>query len=137
MGEELLSIGQVAARTGCKAPTIRYYEELGLLGAPARTAGGHRTYSGHDVRRLNFIRRSRDLGFSLDTIRDLLDLVANPERSCADVDQLATEHLGQIAEKLRLLSAMQGALQDMLDQCSHTTIHECRIIEALSPESGR
>lgn len=55
--------------------------------------------------------------------------------ACADVDQLATEHLGQIAERLWLLSAMQGALQDMLDQCSHTTIHECRIIEALSPEA--
>lgn len=134
MRERPLSIGQVAALTSCKAPTIRYYEGLGLLGAPTRTAGGHRTYSGDDVGRLIFIRRSRDLGFSLDTIRSLLDLAADPERSCGDVDRLATEHIEEIAEKRRLLAAMQGALQDMLDQCRRTTIHECRIIESLSPD---
>ena len=135
MAEERLSIGEVAALTHCKAPTIRYYEGLGLLDAPARTAGGHRTYSGIDVRRLAFIRRSRELGFSLDTIRGLLDLAAKPDRSCCDVDRLASEHIAEIAEKLRLLSAMRGALQDMLDECRHTTIHECRIIESLSPDS--
>lgn len=88
------------------------------------------------MKRLTFIRRSRELGFSLDAIRSLLDLAQNRDRSCAEVDNIASEHLQEIADKLRHLSAMRGALQDLLEQCHHTTIVECRVIEALSPASS-
>ncbi len=133
MPKTAFSIGELATQAGCKVPTIRYYESIGLLGEAPRTDGGHRAYGHDEVKRLTFIRRSRELGFSLDSIRSLLDLAGNSERPCAEVDLLVMEHLGEIAEKLRLLSAMRAALQDMLDQCRHTTIHECRVIEALSP----
>jgi Cu(I)-responsive transcriptional regulator len=128
-----LSIGQLSARTGCKVPTIRYYEEIELLGEAPRTDGGHRVYGEEDVQRLTFIRKSRDLGFSLDAVRSLLDLAQNRERSCAEVDTIASEHLDEVGEKLRHLAAMRDALQDLLEQCRHTTITECRIIDALSP----
>ncbi len=136
MPEPRLSIGQLAARTGCKVPTVRYYEGIGLLGEATRTEGGHRLYGEADVRRLVFIRKSRDLGFALDAVRSLLDLAQNRERSCAEVDTIASEHLDEVGEKLRHLSAMRDALQDLLEQCRHTTITECRIIDALSPAAA-
>lgn len=133
MVETTFSIGEVSRKTGCKPPTIRYYEAIGLFGAAGRTEGGHRTYGAEDIRRLAFIRRGRELGFSLDGIRSLLDLSADPERSCADVDALATEHLAEIQSKIAALSAMRDALEDLLEQCHRTTIVECRVLDALVP----
>jgi len=133
MFKTAFSIGQLATQTGCKVPTIRYYEGIGLLGEAPRTDGGHRVYGNDEVHRLTFIRRSRDLGFSLDAIRSLLDLAQNRDRSCAEVDIIASEHLEEIADKLSHLSAMREALQELLEQCRHTTIVECRVIDALSP----
>jgi DNA-binding transcriptional MerR regulator len=129
-----LSIGQLGARTGCKVPTIRYYEDVGLLSKARRTEGGHRVYGEEDVRRLSFIQRSRKLGFSLDAVRSLIELSTNRDRSCAEVDLLATAHLNEVEDKIRLLSSMREALEDLVKQCRHTTIYECRVIEALSPE---
>lgn len=134
MNRHQLTIGQVSSKTGCKIPTIRYYEEIGLLTEATRTEGGHRVYGEDDVRRLVFIRHGRDLGFSLDTIRSLSELASNKDQSCAEVDVLASAHLEEVEEKLRLLSAMREALQELLDQCRQTTILECRVIEALSSD---
>lgn len=128
-----LSIGELAAQTRCKAPTIRYYEDIGLLEQAERTDGGQRRYDEDAARRLVFIRRSRELGFSLDTIRSLLDLSSDRNRPCAEVDAIATEHLAEVDERLALLMAMRAALGDLIDQCRHTTILECRVIDALSP----
>ena len=136
MPKTAFSIGELATQAGCKVPAIRYYESIGLLGEAPRTDGGHRAYGHNEVKRLSFIRRSRELGFSLDAIRSLLDLAQNRDRSCAEVDTIASEHLQEIADKLRHLSAMREALQDLLDQCHHTTIVECRVIEALLPASS-
>jgi DNA-binding transcriptional MerR regulator len=119
-------------RSGCKVPTIRYYEDIGLLDPSPRTEGGHRVYGEEDAKRLTFIRRSRELGFSLDAIRSLLDLTIDRERSCAEVDTIATEHLEETLAKIRSLEAMRDALVDLLDQCRRTTIVECRVIDALS-----
>ena len=123
------SIGELAARSGCKVPTIRYYEDIGLLGQSERTEGGQRRYDEDAARQLVFIRRSRELGFSLDMIRSLLDLSGERDRSCAEVDAIATEHLTEIDERITSLLAMR----DVVDQCRRTTILECRVIDALSP----
>lgn len=91
-----LPIGQLAARSDCKVPTIRYYERIGLLDASPRTEGGHRIYGEDEVKRLVFIRRSRELGFSLEAVRSLLDLSTDRDRSCAEVDAIASEHLDEV-----------------------------------------
>lgn len=134
MPRTTLSIGQLAATSGCKVPTIRYYETIGLLNASSRTDGGHRTFGPEDAKRLAFIRRSRELGFSLDAIRTLLNLSSEEERSCAEVDEIATELLEDTVARLRSLEAMRDALLDLLEQCQKTTFVECRVIDALSPD---
>ncbi len=131
-----LSIGQLSERTGSKVQTIRYYEQVGLLKEPLRTGGGQRLYDEAEVRPLLFIRRSRELGFSLEAVRSLLGLASQGDRSCREIDVIASEHLQSVTEKLRLLSAMRDALGDLLQQCQHTVVLECRIVEALSGEPG-
>lgn len=127
------SIGELAARSGCKVPTIRYYEGVGLLEQSSRTEGGQRRYGEDAVRRLVFVRHSRELGFSLETIQSLIDLSSDRDRSCTEVDVIATEHLAEIEDRLQSLVAMRDALSDVIDQCRRTTILECRVIDALSP----
>lgn len=109
------------------------YEGSGLLAPSPRTSGGHRQYGDEAVRRLVFIRRSRELGFTLDEIRSLLELAGDEERACAEVDAMASAHVQEIDEKIASLTAMRDALVDVLDQCARTTIHECRVVDALSP----
>jgi DNA-binding transcriptional MerR regulator len=133
MAGSTFSIGQLASRSGCKVPTIRYYEGVGLLPASPRTDGGHRVYGEEAVRRLVFIRRSRELGFTIDEVASLLDLSSDRDRSCAEVDAIASAHRDEIEQKIRALAAMREALDDLIDQCQQTTILECRVIDALSP----
>lgn len=133
MSGNSLSIGQLAEQSGCKVPTIRYYEGVGLLATAQRTDGGHRLYGEDAVRRLSFIKRSRELGFSLDEVRSLLALSTNGDSSCAEIDAIATEHLQEVLLKLDSLASMRDALTDLIEQCRRTTVVECRIIEALSP----
>jgi DNA-binding transcriptional MerR regulator len=90
-----LSIGDLARKTATKVETIRYYERIGLLPAPARTAGGQRAYAPDHLRRLAFVRRARDLGFTLDQVRTLLDLADQPDHACAAVDEVARIHLAR------------------------------------------
>jgi DNA-binding transcriptional MerR regulator len=136
MAGSTFSIGELAGRSACKVPTIRYYEQVGLLPSPARTEGGHRVYDDETVKRLVFIRRSRELGFTIEEVASLLDLSSDEERSCAEVDAIARRHRDDIEEKLRALAAMRDALDDLLDQCERATILECRVIDALSPASN-
>lgn len=133
--DEQFSIGELARRSGCKVATIRYYEGVGLLEPSPRTSGGHRQYGGDAVQRLVFVRRSRELGFTVDTIRSLLELARDEERPCAEVDAMASAHVQEIDQKIESLAAMRDALVDVLDRCERTTIHECRVIEALSPSA--
>jgi Cu(I)-responsive transcriptional regulator len=130
-----VNIGELAQATNSKAETIRYYERIGLLPAPPRTAGNYRDYSPAHVSRLTFTRRARDLGFSIEQIRALLDLADHKEQSCVAVDIIAREHLADVKRKLADLSALRRELESMIGQCRHGTIAECRILEALAPNT--
>ncbi|MGB3810983.1 MAG: helix-turn-helix domain-containing protein [Parvibaculum sp.] len=133
MIEDYLAIGELARRTATKVETIRYYERIGLLTAPARTKGNYRAYGPADLNRLSFVRRSRDLGFSLDQVRALLNLADERDRSCKAVDAIAKEHLVEVNRKIADLHALRRELDSMITQCQCGTIAQCRIIESLSP----
>lgn len=131
--ENSLGIGALSKATGTTVETIRWYERIGMLPVPARTAGNYRTYGAAQLERLSFIRRARDLGFSLDQVRELLQLADDRERSCEAVDQVAREHLGEVERKITDLEALRRELRDLIGQCRHGTVAECRIVQALSP----
>lgn len=128
-----LNIGELARVTGTKVETIRYYERIGLLPAPPRTAANYRAYSAAHVGRLSFTRRARDLGFSIEQIRALLDLSDQHDRPCEAVDLIAREHLAEVDRRLADLRSLRRELSALIDQCQHGTVAECRIIEALAP----
>ncbi|MBI1729342.1 helix-turn-helix domain-containing protein [Candidatus Acetothermia bacterium] len=129
--DEPESIGQVSLRTGCNIETIRYYERIGLLPEPPRSYGGHRLYSGSLVKRLNFIRRARQLGFHLDEVRELLSLVDSKSDSCADVKEMTLSHLREVDQKLADLRKLKRVLGEMASQCDRGQVPECPVIEAL------
>ena len=129
----LLPIGALAKHTGLTVEGIRFYEKAGVLRAPARTAGQHRLYSRADLRRLNFIRRARLLGFTLDEVRALLSFADNVgAHSCADAHQLAAKHLDDVKSKIADLKKMEKALRGMVSSCAEGTLPECPLIETLS-----
>lgn len=128
-----MNIGELARTAGTNAETIRYYEHIGLLPPPPRTAGNYRDYSAAHVGRLAFARRARALGFSIEQVRALLDLADRKEESCHAVDAIAREHLADVKGKLADLAALRRELESMIGQCRHGTVGECRIIEALAP----
>ncbi len=130
---EKLTIGKLASATGTKVETIRYYEQIGLLPAPMRSAANYRTYEQEHLRRLSFIRRARDLGFSIDQVRELMGLADRRDQSCMAVDVIANQHRDAIARKIADLTALAGELDALIDSCSRNTVADCRIIEALAP----
>jgi len=111
MASGILTIGDLAKATGTKVETIRYYERIGLLGAPARTGGNYRSYSAEHLGRLSFIRRARDLGFSIEQVRTLLDLSDQKERSCSAVDEIARQHLVEVERKIADLTSLRRELK--------------------------
>lgn len=108
----------------------------GLLPAPARTEGNYRSYDKAHLNRLSFIRRARDLGFSLDQIRELLALSDDRDRPCAAVDQIAKEHRTEVVRKIADLQSLKAELDRMIDQCGCGVVADCRIIESLSPHEA-
>ena len=128
-----LVIGELADQTGTTPETIRYYERVGVLAEPERSgAGRYRRYGPADVERLSFVRRARELGFSLDEVRDLLGLADQPQRSCGEVDALARAHLAAVDEKLAQLTALRGELERVIGNCQGgLAIADCRILAAL------
>lgn len=130
MGAEL-SIGQLSRRAGVHIETIRYYEKIGLLPAPPRTEGGHRLYAGDHRKRLSFIRRSRELGFTLDEIRNLLGLVEGGY-TCGEVQGAALAHLEIVRSKIADLRRMERTLAETAARCQGGTTPDCPIIEVLS-----
>jgi DNA-binding transcriptional MerR regulator len=105
-----MKIGALASRTGTTAPAIRYYEEIGLLPRADRQEGGQRRYGAADVRRLTFIRRCREFDFSLDDVRELLTLMGDPERDCAEARDIAQTHLAGIRKRVRELQSLERTL---------------------------
>jgi len=130
---ESYSIGALAEATDTKVETVRYYERIGLLPEPGRTSGNYRAYTADHLGRLSFIRRARDLGFTLDQIRALLGLADHKDDDCCAVDTMARDHLTDIDRKIADLKALRRVLNDLLGQCKQGTIADCRIIGALSP----
>jgi DNA-binding transcriptional MerR regulator len=133
--EGILGIGQLAARTGVTAETIRYYERAGVVPRAMRHGSGrYRQYDEADVERLRFIRRARELGFGLDEVRELLSLAhGDPAHDCADVNRIARAHLAQVELKLAQLTALQSELGRVIRACKRIVpVADCRILEALS-----
>lgn len=125
------SIGTLAKRTGTKVQTIRYYELVGLMHEPGRSPGGQRRYTGADLDRLAFIRHARELGFSLNSIRELLELSDDPNRSCADADAIAHRQLFDVNRRLRRLEALKLELNRMIAECAGGRVANCRVIQVL------
>lgn len=130
-----LSIGELAERTSCKVQTIRYYEHVGLMPEPGRTAGNQRFYGQAHVDRLSFIRHSRELGFPLDAVRELLTLSDRPDQPCATADQIARAQLIEVEKRIRRLKALKAELKRMVEQCGQGQIAQCRVIEVLADHS--
>jgi DNA-binding transcriptional MerR regulator len=129
-----VNIGELASITSTKVVTIRYYERIGLLPSPPRTSGNYRVYDREQVSRLSFIRRCRDLGFTLEQIRDLMRLSSRGDQDCTEVDRLAAAHLASVKTKIADLKRLAAELQRINNCCEGGgRIADCRIIEALSP----
>ena len=127
----MITIGKLSEATGVKIPTIRYYEQIGLLPEPGRSGGNQRLYGRTQQERLAFIRHARDLGFPLQAIRELLSLSDDPDQSCAAIDKIAQRQLAAVDSRIARLSALRGELERMLDQCVRGRVADCRVIEML------
>ncbi|MCZ6715982.1 MAG: helix-turn-helix domain-containing protein [Gammaproteobacteria bacterium] len=126
-----IGIGALSRRTDCKIETIRYYERQGLLPEPPRSVGGHRLYKEDHLKRLTFIRRCRNLGFTMAQIRQLLGLVDEHQYSCQDIKTLTMDHVEEIREKIDHLKRLEQALLQMAAECSGESIPSCPVIDAL------
>lgn len=125
------TIGHAARTTGSKVQTIRYYEQIGLLTKPDRSEGNQRLYTRADIDRLGFIRHARDLGFSIEAIRELLTMADRPDMPCHEADAIAARHLEAINARIARLESLRAELERMLRQCAHGAIADCRVIEVL------
>lgn len=126
-----LTIGRVSKATDCKVQTIRYYEDIGLIPPPDRSQGNQRIYETSHIDRLRFVRHARELGFSLNAIRDLLSLSDNPQQSCEAADAIAREQLTHVEQRIGRLFSLKIELERMVEQCSGGRISDCRVIEVL------
>lgn len=127
----VLTIGKLSQATDVKVPTIRFYEQIGLLPDPDRTASDRRVYTESAVRRLAFIKHARQLGFPVEAIRTLLDLSDHPDRPCDEANALAAEQLEAVEAKIVRLQALAAELRRMVEAACHGRASECRVIEVL------
>jgi Cu(I)-responsive transcriptional regulator len=131
-----MNIGQAAAASGVSAKMIRYYESIGLIPKTVRTESGYRVYSDHDVHTLRFIRRARDLGFSVEQIADLVSLWQDRERASKDVKAIALEHVGLLERKIQELQAMASTLKHLARHCHGDARPHCPILEDLASDAS-
>ena len=127
----MFSIGELSKRTGVKIPTIRYYEQMGLIDAPERSEGNQRRYTKEGLSRLSFIRHSRDLGFSMEDIKGLLELSQHPEKPCNDAHRIAVHHLQDVQDRIVKLRRLERELK-RISKCESGNIAECAVIETLA-----
>lgn len=127
-----MQIGEAAQRTGVSAKMIRHYESIGLIPAADRRDSNYRDYGHHDLHRLGFIRRARDLGFSIEEIRDLLRLWGDRDRASADVKALTQTHIAELDRKISLMGEMRRTLANLADACDGDHRPDCPIIETLA-----
>jgi len=131
------SIGELSKRSQVKIPTIRYYEGIDLLPEPERSASNRRVYTENTLRQLSFIRRARELGFDLEAIRQLHELLKDPTQPCEGAHIIASERLAEINEKIRQLKDLKGKVELML-QCDHNHhVEDCSILEILDGEKEK
>ncbi|MCU0883326.1 MAG: helix-turn-helix domain-containing protein [Beijerinckiaceae bacterium] len=130
-----LRIGDLARSTGTTVETIRYYERIGLLAKPDRTEGNYRAYGTLDLKRLNFIRHARGLGFEVAEIRSLLDLADHPDRDCGEADSIASGHLQAVEAKIEQLQLLQTELTRLVGACRGGRAADCRVLEVLGDHS--
>ncbi len=131
----MLSIGTMSRKTGTNVQTIRYYEQIGLLPEPERSQGGQRRYHDTDLDRLSFVRHARQLGFSLQDIREMLGMADQPQQSCEEVDMIARRQLREVEQRMVRLKALRKELKRMIVGCSGNSIAECRILQILGDHS--
>ena len=131
-----MRIGEAARRSGMAAKTIRFYEEAGLIARAPRTGSGYREFSDDDVRRLQFIHRARDLGFSVNEVGQLLSLWSDHERASAHVKRLALEHVARVETKMTELRSMRDAILHLAERCHGDDRPECPILDELAGESN-
>jgi MerR family mercuric resistance operon transcriptional regulator len=133
MQNNTFSIGQLAKQTGCKVETIHYYEKITLMKAAPRTTGGHRIYNLTDSKRLNFIRKCRRLGFSIEQVREMLKFIDEPNHVCGEVKAMAMQQFRAVQSKIDELKKLQGALNSMIVQCKKEdyAVDNCPIIDVL------
>lgn len=131
----MLSIGQLSKRTGVKVPTIRYYEQTGLLDAPERSDGNQRRYSLRELERLAFIRHARDLGFSIDAIRQLLELSSETHGPCAEANRIAAEQLQSVRTRITSLQRLEVELERIATGCKDGEIGDCYVVKSLANHS--
>lgn len=132
-----MQIGEAARLTGVSAKMIRHYELIGLIPNADRRDSNYRDYGHHDVHRLGFIRRARDLGFSIEEIRGLLRLWGDKQRSSADVKTLTENHIAQLDSKIALLNEMRGTLAHLANACDGDHRPDCPIIDSLAGTGGQ
>ena len=127
----MFSIGQISKKSGVKIPTIRYYEQMGLIDAPERSEGNQRRYTREGLSRLSFIRHSRDLGFSVEDIRGLLELSQHPEKPCGDAHNIAVQHLKDVQDRIAKLRRLERELK-RISKCDADNVADCAVIETLA-----
>ena|SRR5215467_13133212 len=132
MNRSGIPISAASAHSGVKVPTIRYYEQIGLLPKPTRSRSNRRCYDAADLRRLVFIKRAREMGFETDAIRALLAMADNPHQSCAAVDGIARARLDEVERRITILLTLKAELERMIADCSKERVAECRVIEVLA-----
>jgi Cu(I)-responsive transcriptional regulator len=130
-----LKIGDLARSVGMPAATIRYYEKIGLLSAPARSNSNYRSYGSDDLDRLFFVRRAREIGFSIEQVKELLHLSDRQDEDCCTVVHVAQEHLADIEQKISDLTNLKRRLSTLVSSCKGGKVADCRILDALSPSS--
>lgn len=129
--ERPLTIGALSRRTGVNIETVRYYERVGILPKPPRSSGGHRVYDDALRKRLAFVRRARELGFSLDDVRTLLGLIDGPDHTCAEVRSVTLAHLEDVRRKLLDLRRLETTLDRIVRRCRGGRVPDCPVIDAL------
>lgn len=132
MMRQAVPIGEASHQSGVKVPTIRYYEEIGLLPGPDRSSGNRRLYEAADLRRLAFIRHARELGFEIDAIRTLLSLQDHPDQPCATADAIARARLAEVEQRMAKLKALKAELERMVNACAKGRVAQCQVIETLA-----
>lgn len=134
MSRQSLTIGRLSAAAGVNLETVRYYERIKLMPPPARTASGHRAYEKGHIRRLVFIRRARELGFSIEQIRALLALSEPTRASCAEVREIARAHLDEVQAKLADLAKLKRILAETVARCSSDPAPSCPVLDILTTQ---